>query len=344
MPLQNLPSLSSLCIASKHYIPPELWPVVARGIATSLGDHPRIPNDDDVFLVRVKAAADTLISMCVGVMGKASLEHMKSMCELEGWYRLCVAAGFVPKMSAADLVNEEDVAAQAMQLKIPSGMLSWRKHYEACVRMIDDIARVHRDEEPSNARGWMLGSRLFGGAGYDEYQLRSWKWGSFALVRAAIQVNTFALTHATPELRANKALALAAVHLDQYALRSFDPALRGDVDVMLAAVHHDGMLLQEATTAIKGNMKVVLAAVTQAGAAIMYADTASLTDEEYKKVALAAVLQNPHATMLLEPGFAPMRRDLRDDPSVMRAARLGHRRLAATKAATATAKAAPETA
>ena len=134
------------------------------------------------------------------------------------------------------------------------------------------------------------------------------------LMLAAVARNGYALQHASPELRADRAVVQAAVKKNGHALMHASAELRADRDVVLAAVAHYGYALQYASHELRADRDVLLAAMASDGYALQYASSELRAD---RAVVLAAVARHGHALQYASP-------ELRGDRDLVLAAMACH--------------------
>lgn len=99
----------------------------------------------------------------------------------------------------------------------------------------------------------------------------------------------WAIQHAGPSCRSNRAIALEVVALSGLALQYFTDDLKNDPDVVLAAVQQNGLAIRYANVRFRSHEATMLAAVQQNGLALEYADNQLKKNEN---IVLAAVQQN----------------------------------------------------
>ena len=126
------------------------------------------------------------------------------------------------------------------------------------------------------------------------------------LLLTALERDSRAIQHASPELLADRDFVLTAVAISARAplanecavLQYASTELRADRDVVLAVVAHNGYALGYASSELRADRDVVLAAVASDGYALGYASSELRAD---RAVVTAALAQNGHALQHASP-------------------------------------------
>jgi len=124
------------------------------------------------------------------------------------------------------------------------------------------------------------------------------------LLLAALERDSHAMQHASPELLADRDFVLAAVAISARALQHASPEFRADRDIVLTALANERSVLQHAWTLkhaapeLQADQGVVLAAVEKNGHALVHASAELRADRD---VVLAAVAHSGYALVHASP-------------------------------------------